>query len=146
MGLIFRAFDDATAKTVDTVVEYGVLAFGDCALLVHEIDMQSAVLFYADAYGLIGLTISKFRHAFKFYLRGFFRNPIKRGDLAGFGIKGGFVAVGYVKDVVLQILFYDEPSSAFRLAFDAAKIQAFSLAERIIHQPVVFAYLFARKI
>ena len=37
--LIFRAVNDATAKAVDTIVQHGVLTFGDGALLVYEINV-----------------------------------------------------------------------------------------------------------
>ena len=44
MRLIFRAFDNAPTKTVDSVVQNSVLAFGDGALFFRKFDVQLAVV------------------------------------------------------------------------------------------------------
>ena len=69
--------DNATAKAVDSVVQYSVLSFGDRTLLFRKLDMQPAVLFDGNVYGLIRLTVTEFCHAVKFFrLRGK-RDPVK---------------------------------------------------------------------
>ena len=99
--LIFRALDYATAKTVDSVVKYGVLPLRNSALFLVKLDVQTAVLLDADVHGLVGLTIAELRHTVKFRGLRFGRNPVETAHFAGFGVERAFVAVGDVKDVIL---------------------------------------------
>ena len=84
--LIFRTFDNAAAKAVDSVVEYGILSFGNGSLFFGELDMQFSVLQNAYEYFLIGLTVSEFRFAGELFFRGDRRDPVKARYFAGFGV------------------------------------------------------------
>lgn len=63
--------------------------------------MQIAVVFDADENFLVGLAVTEFRKAFKFFFLGFLRDPVELAHFTRFGIKGRFVAVGNVEYVVL---------------------------------------------
>ena len=99
--LIFRAFNHAAAKAVLSVVQNGVLSFGYGALFFFEFDMHAAAVLYANADGLVGLTVTEFCHAVELFCLRFNGNPIKINHLARLGVKRALVAVGNVEDVVL---------------------------------------------
>lgn len=77
MRLVFRAFNHAAAQAVNSVVKDGVLTFGNRALRLGKVDMQTAVLPNGHAYLLVRLAIAEFCRAFKFFGLRFGRNPIK---------------------------------------------------------------------
>ena len=90
---IFCALYYAAAEAVFPVVQYCVLSLRDRPLLFLKLDMQTAVRFFSDKYRLVGLAISKFRHARKGFFLPFKGYPVKAAHLARLTIQGRFITV-----------------------------------------------------